>query len=92
MTAILNRMPLGDMVGALGTGNLSADLEPVNSDFSRPYFTLRSAGFSGSFVAGDSIIFQTHPTAMPLWLKEIVPKGASAGNEETIIAIAGESA
>ena len=82
----------GDTVGALGTGNLSADLEPVNPDFSRPYFNLRSAGFSSSFVAGDSIIFQTHPAAIPLWLKEIVPVDASAGNEETIIAIAGESA
>ena len=82
----------GDTVGALGTGNLSTDLEPVNPDFSRPYFTLPSAGFSGSFVAGDSIIFQTHPAAILLWLKEIVPIGASAGNEETIIAIAGESA
>lgn len=81
----------GDTVGALGIGNLSADIEPLNPDFSRQYFTLRSAGFSGSFVAGDSIIFQTHPAAMPLWLKEIVPKGASAGNEETIIAVAGES-
>ena len=82
----------GDTVGALGTGNLSTDLEPANPDFSRPYFTLRSAGYSGSFVAGDSIIFQTHPAAMPLWLKEIIPAGAAAGNEETIIAIAGESA
>ena len=82
----------GDTVGALGTGNLSTDLAPINPDFSRPYFTLPSAGFSGSFVAGDSIIFQTHPAAIPLWLKEIVPKGASSGNEETIIAIAGESA
>ena len=82
----------GDTVGALGTGNLSTDLEPVNPDFSRPYFTLRSAGFSGSFVAGDSIIFQTHPAAIPLWLKEIVPSGAAAGNEETVIAISGESA
>ena len=82
----------GDTVGALGTGSLSTDLAPINPDFSRPYFTLRSAGFSGSFVAGDSIVFQTHPAAIPLWLKEIVPIGAAAGNEETIIAIAGESA
>ena len=82
----------GDTVGALGSGNLSTDLEPINPDFSRPYFTLPSAGFSGSFVAGDSIIFQTHPAAIPLWLKEIVPKGAASGNEETVIAISGESA
>ena len=81
-----------DTVGAPGTGNTATELEPINPDFSRPYFTLRPADFSGTFVAGDNIIFQTHPAAMPLWLKEILPAGASAGHEEAIIAIAGESA
>jgi len=82
----------GDTLGNVGTGDIASDFIPVNPDFSVPYFTLRAAGFGGTWSAGETIQFATHPAALPLWLKRIIPAGAgSAPSDSTIIAISGES-
>jgi len=84
---------VGDTLGALGSGNISSDFAPNNPDFSKPYFILRFAGFAGTWAISDSITFDTHPAAVPVWYKRIVPAGANsfAGNK-VIAAIDGESA
>lgn len=86
-----------DIVGAnsgnVGSGNISGGAAPVNSDFSKPYFTLQSAGFGGTWLASETITFNTHPAAVPLWLKRRIPAGASSisGNNFRIV-LEGESA
>ncbi len=83
----------GDTVGDVGSGNISADFAPQNPDWSKPYFTLESAGFGGTWAAGDTIVFQTHPAAVPIWEKRVVPAGAASfANNAIIIVMAGESA
>lgn len=68
---------VGDTVGSVGTGSVAADFAPVNAARSnKPYFTLSSAGWSGTPQAGDTIVMQTHPAALPVWEKLIVPAGA----------------
>lgn len=86
----------GDIVGSVGTGNTSTDLAPNNPDFSRPYFTMPASGagsWSGTWANGDIISFRTHPAAIALWQKRIVPANTSslAGNS-IIIGMTGESA
>jgi len=64
----------GDTLGLLpGGGNTTSDTSPNNPDFTQPYWTLRSAGFGGSWLAGDTIELPTFPAAIPIWMKQVVP-------------------
>lgn len=77
----------GNTVGSVGSGNISSNFTPTNPDFASPYFTLNNAGFSGTFQAGDTITFDTHPAAVPIWVHRVVPAGAAAfsGNSAVIV-------
>jgi len=84
----------GDVLGAgVATGNVSTNFTPINPNFSKPYFTLRSAGFGGTWTTGNTIAFRTAPAAVPLWYKRVVPAGAaSLSGNSAIVAVDGESA
>lgn len=83
----------GNTVGAVGSGNTSSNFIPVNAAFGKPYFTLRSAGFGGAWAAGNTIVFQTHPAALPLVYRRDIPAGASSlSGNKMILGIDGESA
>ena len=83
----------GNTVGALASGTRGTDYSPNNPAFTKPYFTLESAGFGGTWTNGQTIVFQTHPAAIPVWEKRVVPAGAASlsGNSTTLV-VAGESA
>nr|CRH06125.1 Conserved protein of unknown function [Candidatus Magnetococcus massalia] len=85
---------VGDTVGDVGSGSISGgDFSPNNSDFARPYFTLPAVGWGGSWSSGETITFRTHPAAIPVWWKRIVPAGAnSLSADKVVVAITGESA
>jgi hypothetical protein len=68
---------VGANAGAQGAGSIGAGAAPNNSDFSAPFFTLQAAGFGGTFLAGDTIEFTTHPAAVAIWMKRIVPAGTA---------------
>lgn len=70
----------GDTIGSVGTGNVSGGASPTNSDFAKPYFTLAAAGFGGTYVNGNTIVFQTHPAALAVWAKQIVPVAAGVAS------------
>jgi len=83
----------GDTIGAVGSGTTTADFAPSNAAFTKPYFTLSSAGFGGTWATGDTIVFQTHPAAVPVWEKRVVPAGAaSMASNRITLAFSGESA
>lgn len=73
----------GDTLGAVGSGTVSGGASPTNTDFSLPYFTLSAGGFGGTYVAADTIVFTTHPAAVPLWIKRVVPAGAAVSSAST---------
>lgn len=83
----------GDVTGSVGSGTISSDFSPSNTSFTKPYFTLESTGFGGTWATGDTIVFQTHPAAVPIWEKRIVPAacGSLSGNS-IVMVFAGESA
>jgi len=82
----------GATEGSVGTGNVSSDFQPSNGDYSKPFFVLRSAGFSGSFQAGDTITFETTPAAIPVWYRRDIPAGASSlSGNRVVVGIDGES-
>lgn len=85
----------GDTVGSVGGGAIGGgDFAPVNNDFSKPYFTLTDATppWGGSWAAGETVTFKTHPAAVAVWEKRTVPAGAnSLSGNKVVVAISGES-
>jgi hypothetical protein len=70
---------VGDVEGSVGSGSISSDFTPANAnESSKPYFTIPSTIWGGTWASGDTFIFQTHPCAVPLWFKEIVPASCAA--------------
>lgn len=64
----------GTNLGSLGTGFLiSADCIPTNPETGENMFTLKSAGWGGTWLSGETIEFDLHPSAQAIWLKEVVP-------------------
>ncbi len=92
-TDATNYTVVGDTIGSVGSGTTGSDFAPTNSAVSKPYFTLEAAGFGGTWASGDTIVFQTHPPAIPVWETRVVPAGAGsmAGNGITAV-LEGETA
>lgn len=86
-TDATNYTVVGDTVGSVGSGTVGADFAPINSAVSKPYFTLRSSGWGGTWAAGNTIVFQTHPNAIPIWETRVVPANcpSMAGNGITSV-------
>lgn len=83
----------GARTGAVGSGNVGSDFSPNNPNYTKPYFTLLSASFGGTFTAADTITFSTHPAAIPVWYRRDIPAGAaSLSGNSVIVAVDGESA
>jgi hypothetical protein len=48
-------------------------------------FTLRAAGWGGTWAAGNTITFHLHPSAQGIWLKEVVPAGTEQEPNNLIV-------
>lgn len=79
-------------LNVIGSGDTGTDFIPLNADNSKPLFAILFAGWAGTWTTDDTIDFQTHPAAIPIWQKRVVPPAAAslAGNKTTV-AITGES-
>lgn len=75
----------GTVLGDLGTGDISSDFSPINSRTGKPYFTLKSDGWGGTWAANDTIQFIINPAAFPIWWKEVVPAATVAEADNTVI-------
>lgn len=84
---------VGDVVGAVGSGNTSSAFQPTNANFSKPYFVIPAAAWGGTWANGNTVTFTTHPAAIPVWYKRVIPPGANSltGNK-VVVGIDGESA
>jgi len=74
----------GTLTGALAAGNISSDYAPVNPATSQPYFTLRAAGFAGTWASGDTIEHETDPAQWPVWIMHHIPAGVAATSENHV--------
>lgn len=83
---------VGTVTGSVGTGTIGSDFAPTNSDFGRPYFTLPSGAWGGTWVLGDTVTWDTHPASIPLWVFRDIKAGtASVSSNKTILVFEGES-
>lgn len=76
--------------GSIGSGSISSDFAPTNPNTSTPYFTLRSAGWGGTWAAGDTITFTTHPSGKGIWVKEIWAAGVAISANTVTLRLYGE--
>ncbi len=78
---------------SLTGGAKTSDYLPDNPDVSKPYFTVPTAGFAGTWASGDTLVFHTSPAAAAIWQKRVVPAGAASltGNKAVVV-FSGESA
>jgi hypothetical protein len=83
----------GNTVGPITAGATTTNYIPVNPATGKPYFTLQSAGFGGTWATNDTITFTTHPASIPLWYRRVIDAGAnSLSGNKVIVAVDGESA
>jgi hypothetical protein len=82
----------GDSLGAVTTGIISSDFAPNNGDFTKPYFTIETEVWGGTWAAGNTVTFTTHPAAEGIGQKRVVPAGtASLSNNKTTQVLGGEA-
>lgn len=82
----------GDSLGTVTTGVISADFAPSNSDFSKPFFTIETEAWGGTWEAGDTVEFTTHPAAIAIGQKRVVPAGsASLANNKCTQVLVGDA-
>lgn len=82
-TGATNFNIVGDTVGSAGSGTNGAGASPNNPSFTKPYFILAAGGFSGTWANGDTLVFQTHPIAVPVWFRRDVPAASAALGNNT---------
>ncbi len=75
----------GANAGSVGSGQITEDFSPTNPDTGQPYFTIDKDGWGGSWANGETVEFDTHPAAVPMWLKEVVPAATAQAPYNTFI-------
>lgn len=76
----------GTNTGSVGSGTTAGTFAPNNATFSSPYFTIPSAAWTGTWATGNTLTFTTTPSAIPVWMKRVVPAAAASlsGNIATL--------
>jgi len=84
---------VGAAEGSLGSGAIGSSFAPNNSDFTKPFFTVATGAWGGTFASNDTVAVTLSPAAAPIWEKRVIPAGAAslAGNSRTVY-VDGESA
>lgn len=75
----------GDVLGPVGSGSISTPFSPTNPETSDAYFTLNHLGWGGTWGAGDTVVFKTHPSACPLWFLRDIPAMTAAQNGNRMV-------
>lgn len=73
-TTNVNYTVVGSIVGSVGAGNVTGAFTPINPDQGAAYFSITTDCWIGvTAVAGDTVVFKTHPSSKPVWWREVVP-------------------
>jgi hypothetical protein len=77
---------VGDTLGTVGSGTISGNFAPNNPDFTRPYFTIATGFWGGTWATNDTVTFTTHPSAYALGEMRVIPAGTTSltGNVATV--------
>ncbi len=77
-----NYQVIGENLGVIATGNISADIAPVNLLTSKTYFVLRKEGWGVTpWAVGTQLRFNTIAAAPGFWLARTVLPGATLAGD-----------
>lgn len=83
---------VSDLYGSLGTGNRSSTFAPTNNVLGSAHVSIPSTCWGGTFVIGDTVELELVAAAYGLWIKRVIPSGASSiGSVTRAIMFFGES-
>lgn len=75
---------ISDSRGALPNGQFAVDYTYNHPDLTELCFKVQAASWGGSHTTGESVQFQIHPAAVPVWIVYIVNAGAAQNALEKI--------
>jgi len=77
----------GTQTGSVGAGSILSDFSPINPNVGTGdyYFSVRSAGWGGTWQTGETVTFSTHHSAGAFWVKEIIPASTAAKTNNQVI-------
>lgn len=67
-----------DLFGSLGTGTRTSTFSPVNNVLGSAHVQIPSTCWGGTFAQGDTVVLPLTAAAYGLWMKRVIPAGASA--------------
>jgi len=70
---------MGETVGTIATGSVSADCAPLNPRTGRPYFTIYRQGWGGGWSTNNAVRFNTIGGLAPVWMVRTTLPGAAEG-------------
>lgn len=73
---------LGETVGVIATGNISADCAPSNPATGTAYFMIRKEGWGSGWVSGNTLRFNTDGGQAPFWVARTVTPGRAQELED----------
>ena len=78
---------VGTVLGNVGSGNISSTFAPVNPDTGTPYLSILAAMWGGTWIAGNTVTFNTSPSSVPVFEKRVIPAGSApfAANNRTTL-------
>lgn len=74
---------VGETVGVIGTGTISADTAIANPATGAPYFTIRSGGWGTGWNAGNSVRFNTDGAQAPFWIARTILSGPETASSDS---------
>ncbi len=66
---------IGEHVGVIGTGMITADCSPLNPAAGVPYFTLKAVGWGLGWAVGNVLRFNTIGATNPVWVARTILQG-----------------
>lgn len=75
---------VGEELGVIGTGTISADAAPNNPATGNPYFTMPHAGFGAGWAISNVIRFDTYAAGGPVWVARTVRSGPATDLNDLI--------
>lgn len=81
-----------DLYGEIGTGNRASTFAPTNNILGSAHVSIPSTCWGGTFVTGNTVVLELKAAAFGLWMKRVIPAGASPiGSVTRTIMFFGES-
>ncbi len=83
---------IGENLGVVDTGSISADFSPINPMTGSPYFTMLADGWGSGWVTSNIVRFNTDAAAAPVWvLRTVMQSSAALGDDSITVEFRGDA-